>query len=551
MPPERPQQDSNHVQWFADEVKPHEPALRTYLRNRFPKERDVDDTAQVKVIGEFMSEKYLKHWGENTTFTQQYDPNSSASGTPLLAYPWGTEIQFGVPFRQGGITTLGLLPRTFTFAEEDAFVRNDKQAGTLSLETQITPEWSLRVLGNAHWWDHMAMDYIPQNIQRNNRIVPRNIRPIANDDFTATFALDSVFNFALFGGQHKLLSIMQSEYQSNSYPIWGAAPGTPQPHAIDLFNPVHLGYTPTALVLTQNQYSNNYKFGFATQDHAKFIGDKLQLIAGVRWDWFASQTKNLLLTSNQNGNRNTGADWSFKYGAVFKPIRALSVFLNHSETYNPNFGVQPDGTSFDHQQGKIDEIGVKSALLDGRVAGSIALYQLKLENIVENDPDPVRAAAGWRTLSAYHQVKGGEVDLFLTVTPNWQINMGTGILDMKLPTGVGQAALHGDKLITRNLATTTASGWTRYDFRSGPLKGMAVGGGVSYKNKIPVDANNLFFFPAVTTADAFVQYGWGKYRVALNVSNIMDEQYIMRSVAALQMFYGPERLIKLRVSRKF
>ena len=46
MPPERPPHDSNHVQWFADEVQPHEPALRTYLRNRFPKERDVDDVVQ-------------------------------------------------------------------------------------------------------------------------------------------------------------------------------------------------------------------------------------------------------------------------------------------------------------------------------------------------------------------------------------------------------------------------------------------------------------------------------------------------------------------------
>ena len=69
--------------------------------------------------------------------------------------------------------------------------------------------------------------------------------------------------------------------------------------------------------------------------------------------------------------------------------------------------------------------------------------------------------------------------------------------------------------------------------------------------KRAVDAENLFFFPSVTTADAFIQYRWDKYRFALNVSNIADEQYIMRSVAARQMFAGPRRQIKFRVSRDF
>jgi len=40
-PPERDPAD-----WFAVEVQPHEPALRAYLRNRFPSLPDVDDMVQ-------------------------------------------------------------------------------------------------------------------------------------------------------------------------------------------------------------------------------------------------------------------------------------------------------------------------------------------------------------------------------------------------------------------------------------------------------------------------------------------------------------------------
>ena len=41
------------AQWFADEVQPHEPQLRGYLRRTFPGVRDVDDIVQ---------EAYLRLW---------------------------------------------------------------------------------------------------------------------------------------------------------------------------------------------------------------------------------------------------------------------------------------------------------------------------------------------------------------------------------------------------------------------------------------------------------------------------------------------------------
>ena len=45
------EQDS--ARWFADEVQPHEPHLRSYLQGRFPAVRDVDDVVQ---------ESYLRIW---------------------------------------------------------------------------------------------------------------------------------------------------------------------------------------------------------------------------------------------------------------------------------------------------------------------------------------------------------------------------------------------------------------------------------------------------------------------------------------------------------
>ncbi|MBI4625089.1 MAG: RNA polymerase subunit sigma-24, partial [Verrucomicrobia bacterium] len=41
-----PSPDSELFRWFAEEVQPHEAALRTWLHGRFPDLKDVDDVVQ-------------------------------------------------------------------------------------------------------------------------------------------------------------------------------------------------------------------------------------------------------------------------------------------------------------------------------------------------------------------------------------------------------------------------------------------------------------------------------------------------------------------------
>lgn len=45
-PQPMPPQDTETARWFATEVHPHEPALRSYLRSHFPTLRDIDDLVQ-------------------------------------------------------------------------------------------------------------------------------------------------------------------------------------------------------------------------------------------------------------------------------------------------------------------------------------------------------------------------------------------------------------------------------------------------------------------------------------------------------------------------
>jgi iron complex outermembrane receptor protein len=463
---------------------------------------------QVKVVGDFMNEKGFKHWGENA------------------------QLQ---PFVAKGPTTFGRLPRDFTFADPWADADNTKNAIWGAVEAQVTADWSLRLAGYLNHWDHDVYDILPNGILANNTQMTRTARFIYNYDSDVTVALDSVFNFKLGATDHKFLFIGQHFESDNDT---GTRTSNNPPN-LDIFNPV---YNFTALVnprLTAQLNSQGETQSMSFQDHMKILGDTFQLVAGARFDKFRSHSDNLL--TGVKGTRNRGDNWTYKGGAVWKPMKALSFYYNYAETFNANFGVNPDGSTFVPSTGVVNELGVKTALMEGRITATISAFDLRLKQILGLDPDPVRAALGYRVQQAQQITKGIEADIVLNLVPGWDLMLAGSTLDISLPTG----------LLPRNAPEKTASAWTRYKLQRSSLKGLVFGGGWNWRGKSPGEVANQVIFPSYATIDAFAQYHWGKYRFSLNVSNAGDKWYMARGVNRNLLFAGPERLIKFRVSRSF
>jgi iron complex outermembrane receptor protein len=489
----------------------------------------INATSRIRLVGEFMTEDGFKHWGENGMF-QPFTPIRRTMATT-----------FGVRPEDGGISTFGLLPRDFTFSDEQSQSHNTKQSGTIYYETSPFKDLSIRVTGTASWWYHFVEDVIPIGMAANNREMTRLWRTITNIDYYATTAMDAVYNLKIGPTEHKLLGIFQytkkDRYQNivNNNPSTG--PGA-MPN-LDIYNPIYRHYTPPNPIYSNIQYGQDRNHNVSFQDHMKFFGDKFQLVGGARNDTFTTHTDNNL--TRVMGRLNRGRKWTYKYGAIIKLLPSYSLFYNHSETYAPTFGTQPDGTIFPHQEGVIEEAGIKMNFFQGRVSGTLSVYDLQLQNISMADPDPVRAAEGWRVFTALQKTKGLEADAFITVTKNWQFNVGGAQMRVTTPNG----------LMPRNSPRYTGNFATRYRFSEGMFKGVAMGGGITWKGKSPVDALNSYSLEKYWVADTWISYGWRKYRFQLNVSNVTDRFYLQRSVSKEQVFQGPERLIKFRVTRTF
>jgi iron complex outermembrane receptor protein len=501
--------------------------------------------SQLRVFGEFLTERAYKHWGEVGMFTSVTVPTQRTVSAAANFLRYGErEATFGLTPAQGGFTTWGLLPRNFTFGEKQGTSKNIKQAGGVFYEAKVGDDWLLRAGGTYSFWDHFVQDIIPVGMAGNNHEMTRLWRTIENVDQYSNFAVDSTYSFRLLGGQHRLFVVNQLQFRRQFQEIFQPNPARPIQN-LDIYNPVYTGYDPYDKVRTNRQIGRapNYAFGF--KDHVKFFGDKLQLAGGPRFDWYRARTDNLI--TNVAGRQIKGQTWTYNYGAVFKPTKSYSLFYGHSETYSPNTTVNPDGRTFQPQLGSVDEVGLKLAFLDGRIAGTISAYNLKLEHIILNDPDPVRSAAGYRVDTGKQETEGYEADVFVTVTRGWQFNLGGSKIDVTTPNNIfprGSAKLSG------NFATS-------YRFTDGRLKGLALGGGWIYKGKFNVETPALtdrvarYYLPAYDYGTVWVSYNWKRYRVQLNVANVTDEWYLIRSTLKEQIWEGPERQFRLRVARTF
>ena len=73
--------------------------------------------------------------------------------------------------------------------------------------------------------------------------------------------------------------------------------------------------------------------------------------------------------------------------------------------------------------------------------------------------------------------------------------------------------------------------WNRYEFRSGNLKGLALGAGLRHSNaaRLSGDPLNVVMMPAFTTGDLMASYSFKaferRFRAQLNVKNFTNKLY--------------------------
>ena len=304
------------------------------------------------------------------------------------------------------------------------------------------------------------------------------------------------------------------------------------------------------------------------------LTEKLLLNLGVRYDDYSTRGTTAASTSANGvitGVTYTSvpkASWDFvnyQVGLNYKPTAASSLYISYATSSTPpttqggdqNTAATPAQAILDPEDTTSIEAGAKWNVFNNKLALSGAVFKTQRKNAL------ILVDAGISQQVGETEVKGVELGVSGYVTRAWQVFGGYTYMDSELvrgavtiPTGGGapiQNINQGDPLA--NTPKHTFSLFTTYRV----IPALSVGGGVYYVSKSfggnqggAGGGANKVFAPSYTRLDAFASYKVNdKIDLQLNVQNLTDKQYILRTNGVHHADPAPGRQAMLTLAVKY
>ena len=256
--------------------------------------------------------------------------------------------------------------------------------------------------------------------------------------------------------------------------------------------------------------------GIYVQDQAK-IGRHVEIVAGLRHDWFRLDYHNLI-----NGARLSRKDalWSPRLGLVVKPTETLSLYASWSKSFLPQSGDQfsslaANTATLAPEKFVNREVGVKFSPMPG-LDLTLAAYILERSNTRVADPaDPTRFV-----LTGEQRSKGIEATATGKLTQRLSIAASAALQDAEI-TRTTSAAPAGREIAS--VPRFTGSLWGRYDVTDR----VGFGLGVHHQSKMFASLGNAITVPGYTRVDAAAFIGLtDQFAVQINVENLLDKDYV-------------------------
>ena len=254
--------------------------------------------------------------------------------------------------------------------------------------------------------------------------------------------------------------------------------------------------------------------GLYVQDQVR-IGDHVEIIAGLRHDWFDLDLDNR--TSGVSFARKDSF-WSPRIGVIAKPTQDLSLYASFSRSYLPQSGDQfssldPTLAALEPERFTNLEIGAKWQVMP-QLDVTLAAYRLDRTNTRETDPITLLTV-----LSGEQRSKGVELEVRGQVTRQLSVSGGIARQNVEISrTAVGGLLGRKAPLVPK----LQASLWSRYDF----TPRIGAGLGLYRQSKSFASISNAVVLPAYTRVDAAAFFDVTRaIALQINVENLLDKDY--------------------------
>ena len=269
--------------------------------------------------------------------------------------------------------------------------------------------------------------------------------------------------------------------------------------------------------------------GLIFQDQIRVLPN-LTFLLGGRLDFIHQQVQAEpvvipgLISSPGSDNEQNFTNFSPRLGVVYQPVEPLFFYASYSQSFTPNTLTETtsDGDFLDPQEAEQFEIGVKAELLEGRLAATLALFDLTLENIATADPDD----GNFVIPIGEQKSRGFELTVQGEILPGWNVVASYGWLDAE----VSESEDFPDGAVPAQTPENTASLFTTYEIQEGNLAGLGFGLGIFFVDDRFGNVQNDFELDSFWRTDASIFYRSDRWRASLNFQNIFDEEYFTGGV---------------------
>jgi iron complex outermembrane receptor protein len=287
--------------------------------------------------------------------------------------------------------------------------------------------------------------------------------------------------------------------------------------------------------LTPSQFNkdNTYPYIYKTSTYSAYASDVLNITeqllvsAGLRVDRYENKGS-YNLAGEQTAKPYNQTAFSPKFGLVYQAIREqLSFFANYQNGFinpTPFQGVNGDLTSPEIQNANQVEGGVKVALFNGKLNGTVSYYNIKVNNVLRNLPPTVNANNP-QVQDGTQRSEGFETEIM--ANPFAGVNVIAGFAYNYSKFIKSNADVEGLRPNTAG-SPYLANFYVSYRLPQEAVKGLGVGFGGNYasENKVVNSVSQgTFSLPSYTILNANVFFDRTKYRFGLTANNVGNKRY--------------------------
>lgn len=274
--------------------------------------------------------------------------------------------------------------------------------------------------------------------------------------------------------------------------------------------------------------------GIYLQDQIKL--GRLQALIGLRYETFTDRL-NYLKPTESSVKQNAFIP---RLGLVFELSKNINLYGTYAKGYNPQtastIANPAAGGPFDPLYSSLMEMGAKSEWFNKRLAVTTSVYQIELRNVLYNagvagQPDLLRQIGA-------EKAKGFEFEATGQINAAWNVILAYAYNDAAISESAKPEEIGRQK---PNAPKHQGSFWTKYTFTGGSLTGLGFGAGGNFVTGRNVSLSQTQTLPGYQILNAAVYYTVNKFRLQLNMNNLLDKTYWVGGYDYLRLFPGAPR----------